>query len=165
MANHTITIINQGGGTQSGGSSNSQRTQSRTSSGTHFKSKSSNIGRKIIQGVRVGRTLNIGSAAGMFGGGVGIAIAIGQEVANAAKQGANLYANVMSAKTGEMMRYSNFKNKVNMVTNPFGVAKQAIWDYGVLESMKIARQNETLNYDRQLTGNLILAKNYNNGSF
>jgi hypothetical protein len=52
-----------------------------------------------------------------------------------------------------------------MATNPISYFKKSIWNYGILKPMEIARQNEILDYDRQLTGNVILSGSQQKGTF
>ena len=71
----------------------------------------------------------------------------------------------MEAKTGNSMVYSNTRNRVSMILHPMSYGIKKIWDYGVLERLRVARENESLNFSRELTGNLIFSKNYSNGVF
>jgi hypothetical protein len=176
MANHTITVINKSGGVgnggrsglpSNGGSSPSSiifKTLNKTSFQEQIEKKSFN-GKGIINGIRIGRTLNVGSAIGMFGSGASTAVATAQEISKTVEKGVGIYTSVMEAKTGNSMVYSNTRNRVSMILHPMSYGIKKIWDYGVLERLRVARENESLNFSRELTGNLIFSKNYNNGVF
>lgn len=168
MAHHSITVrnVNSGGNNSSSQNKNPKVINfgKRTSATTQFREKN-NLGNKVLRGIRIGRTLNVGSAVGMLGGGAGMAVAVGQEVIATMKAGTNFYADVMKAKSGETMLYHNFKQGINMMTNPLGYVKEyamARFVYGPLETN---RKNQELDYNRRLTGNLIHSKAYYNTMF
>ncbi len=170
MANHTITIVNRMGGGGAGGGDGTARQSnvSKTNSATSIKKKLEDKNSKksgILKAIKIGRNLNVGSAVGLMGGGAGMAVAVAQEMGSTLRQGTDLYANYMTSRTGETMRYHNLKQRVNVLTKPVSFAKQAIWDYGVVAPMEIARQNENLNYQRQLTGNMVFSKTFQNSTF
>lgn len=131
-----------------------------TSSLTQFSNKSqgaSGLAGNIVKGIRTIRTFNVTSTLGSFGGATP-AIAIAQEVTRTVAKGVGLVLNYQVASTGETMRYHNSKQALNILTNPTGFIKSAIWENGILKNLEIARQNTALDYERQLTGNLYYAK-------
>ena len=163
MANHTITVINQGGsgnGGNSKGDGNVTKNGKSSSIIRHLEKKS--MGQKVVNGIRISKRLSNGR---ILPTGSIPALAIATATVAGIGVGINIYSSIGNAKTGETMKYHNLKQGYNLFAKPFSYAKKAVWDYGYLAPMRIARQNETLNYDRQLTGNLILSKNYNNGTF
>ena len=91
-------------------------------------------------------------------GSAGISLAVATRI------GVNTYATIASAATGDEMKYSNLQSLANAVTNPVGFAATVI-KQSVLERMVVARQNESLNYQRQLTGDLVYSKKFNTGAF
>lgn len=156
MANHSINIkLNGSGGV--GGSGKP------TSSLTQFQKKSDGMGflKKTTSVIRNVRTFNISAALGNFGKGTPI-VAVAQETARAVQGGVNLVATIQSAKTGETMRANNLKKEASAVVNPIGYIKSGIWENGVLRNMELARENQSLEYRRQLTGDLIYSKNTQN---
>lgn len=94
----------------------------------------------------------------------GAVIALAMAAAQLAEKTVGIYSNFMESKTGEAMRYHNLRQTMNIIARPGSFLKQAIWDYGVVAPMRINRQNEMLNYNRELTGSVIhskvLGKNY-----
>lgn len=143
MANHTITVVTKGGG--GGGGKN------------NIKDKIDKGNKNKINGVRLIRNIMKANPITMIP-----ALALTMEIS---KTAINMTSNIFEAKTGNTMRYSNIRATASMITNPFGALKTAIWDYGIIKPMQIARQNETLNYDRQLTGNVIYSGNKQKGVF
>ena len=148
MANHTITIVNKSDGgeiTKPGGKNN-----------VDDKIKKS-LFKNIISGVKTGRSL---LSMGTLKKVAPIFVAL-----QAAKVITDFSANYMEAKTGDSMRFHNMKSMAGFLANPFSTAKTLIWDYSIIEPMRLARQNESLNYDRQLTGNVIYSGNKQKGVF
>lgn len=151
MANHTITIINRGQGSNN---SSVEKRNSKTSSTNKFTNKKnqtkSNIAISGKTKALLKRLSPVGSA--------GISLAVATRI------GVNTYATIASAATGDEMKYSNLQSLANAVTNPVGFAATVI-KQSVLERMVVARQNESLNYQRQLTGDLVYSKKFNTGAF
>lgn len=141
MANHTITVVNRG----SGG-----RRESNTSSKNKFKNKQVDL--KVFN-----KTKSFASRLSKVGG-VAAAAAI------TARVGINTYANISSAATGDEMRYSNLQFITNSITNPIGFVSSML-RASLVDSLRINRQNESLNYQRQLTGDLSYSKKFNTGAF
>ena len=152
MANHTITVINKSGGSGNGGGG------TKPSGKTNQKDKMEKIGdKKKVNGVRLFRNIIRMNPIAMLP-----TLQLSMEVAN---QGVNMVTNILEAKTGNTMTYNNIRAKSSILTNPVGAIKTAVWDYGIIKPMQLARQNETLNYDRQLTGNVIYSGNKQKGVF
>ena len=152
MANHTITVINKSGG----GSGNGGGTK--PNGKTNQKDKMEKIeNKKRVNGVRLIRNIIRMNPIAMLP-----ALALTMEVA---QRTINMTTNILEAKTGNAMRYGNIRATASILTNPFGALKKTIWDGLIIQPMVIARQNETLNYDRQLTGNVIYSGNKQKGVF
>ncbi len=83
---------------------------------------------------------------------------LAKAVLKTAEKGVNIYSTVMMAKSGDTIQYENLNKKMSLIANPGAFAKKAVWEYGILEPMKVARENEKLEYNRQLTGSLIYSK-------
>ena len=163
MANHTITVISQnnGSGNQDGRSSNIQRIPKATSVKSNFEKRSSK--QNIINGMRINKS-SLKKAVSATAG-IAPALAIVGMVAKASEASYSIYSSVMMSKTGEKMKYHNINQGYSMATNPISYFKKSIWNYGILKPMEIARQNEILDYDRQLTGNVILSGSQQKGTF
>ena len=135
-----------------------------TSATTQFGKKSSTssgLGGNVVKGIRTLRTFNVTSTLGAFGG-ASAPIAVAQELVRTAKTVVDIYASVQTAKTGEKMKYHNMKQTMNIIANPIGFMKSAIWEQGYLRNMEVSRENIMLEYNKQLTGNLIYSKNTQN---
>lgn len=163
MASHSIDVRYNA---QGGGRDNNSvvRSGKKTSALSQFGGKSSSssgLGGNIVKGIRTIRTANISATLGAFGGAVA-PIAIAQEVVRTIKTVVDVYASVQTAKTGEKMKYRNMKQGMNIVSNPMNFMKNAIWENGYLRNLEIARENVMLEYNRQLTGDLIYSKNTQN---
>ncbi|NCU40115.1 hypothetical protein EOL99_04495 [Candidatus Falkowbacteria bacterium] len=157
MANHTIEIINRA--QQKGQSNNLSENQKKTSVKNQIVNKQQNSRTsQVNSGTRPSTIKRVGGAL--------LALAGAKQVVKSTRKVNAIYADFMGAKTGETMRSENMKAGAQLVTQGFiTTAKQFFWDYGVVEAMRINRQNEQLNYDRELTGNIILSKTYNKGVF
>lgn len=150
MANHTITVVTKGCG---GGDNNNGG-----SGKNNIKNKIDKIGNKSkVNGVVLFKNLMRMNPIAMIP-----SLSLAMEVA---QRSVNMTTNILEAKTGNTMRYSNIRATASILTNPVGALKTAIWDYGIIKPMEIARQNEALNYDRQLTGNVIYSGNKQKGVF
>lgn len=137
-----------------------QKQNKNTSSLKQFSNKSSGasgLGGNVVKGIKTVRTFNVTSTLGTFGGS-GPAIAVAQEVVRVAKKGIGLYLDYQVASSGEKMIHHNAKQSLNLMSNPFGFVKNAIWENGILKNLEIARQNASLDYERQLTGNVYYMK-------
>lgn len=169
MANHTITIVNSNVAAPSasqGPVANNQVQNKPTSAQKQFMSnKQGSPTKSVLKWVNIAKNINVSGAISMMGGGAAMAMATIKTSASVAQSGVNIYASYQEAKTGEKIKYDNMRAIANYIVNPMSYVKQSIWDYGVIRNMELKRENETLNYQRQLTGNVIYAKNYNNGSF
>lgn len=148
MANHTITILNR-----NVGGSSQERGQSRIGTSNKKTSAYNKKTGKVI-GVKPGA-----KSKAYLKAAAKVAVALA-----AAKVGVNIYTSVMSAATGEEMKYSNTKALANSIINPLGFIKQAI-EARVISDLQIERANEQLNYQRQLTGNLVYSRKFINGTF
>lgn len=160
MANHSIDVrlTQQGNGGQN---ENLVRSGKKTSALSQFTNKSATsrgLGGNVVKGIRTIRTFNVTSTLGAFGGAT-IPTAIAQEIVRGAKRVVDIYASVQIAKTGEKMQWRNNKQLMNVVANPIGFMKSAVWENGYLRNLEIARENVMLEYNRQLTGDLIYSKN------
>lgn len=165
MANHSVEIRYINKGSQGGRSGNEVERQGKRTSATHqFQKKSSTasgLAGNIVKGIRTVRTFGTTATLGSFGGKTPV-IAVAQELARVTKQGINVYASLQSAKTGERMKYHNMKQGASAFFNPIGFVKNMVWENGILRNMEVARENIMLEYDRQLTGDLIYSKNTQN---
>ena len=165
MANHSVEIRYINKGSQGGRSGNEVERQGKRTSATHqFQKKSSTasgLAGNVVKGIRTVRTFETTATLGAFGGKTSV-IAIAQEVARTAKQGIDVIATIQSAKTGERMKYHNIKQGASAFFDPIGFVKSMVWENGILRNMELARENIMLEYDRQLTGDLIYSKNTQN---
>ena len=151
MANHTITIINRG-------STNTTSSMQRSDSRTSATNRQANKNTKVTQSMWTsGKTNALAKRMSTVG-----AKAIG--AALMVRIGINTFATVGSAATGDEMRYSNMQALTNMITNPLGFATNTI-KQSIINGLIIERQNESLNYQRQLTGELVYSKKFNTGAF
>jgi len=161
MANHSIDVryTQQ---TSNGGNNNSiVRSGKSTSALNQFTKKSATskgLGGNIVKGIRTLRTAKITTALGSFGGATA-PIAIAQEIVRSAKMIVDIYANVQTARTGEKMKYRNMKQAMNVIADPVNFVKSALWENGYLRNLELTRENTMLEYNRQLTGDLIYSKN------
>lgn len=151
MANHTITVVTKGGGGGGGG-------------GTKAKGKTNfeeginkTFSKRAVNGIQTAKGI---STMGMIK-----KIAPAFLTLEVAKTAINMTTNILEAKTGNTMKYNNIRSAVSLITNPLSFGKALIWDYAIVQPMIIARQNEALNYDRQLTGNVIYSGNKQKGVF
>jgi hypothetical protein len=103
--------------------------------------------------VRFLQNPNLYSIGGMIGGDVGLGFAIAHKSVQILKQGIDLGADIYSASTGETMRVSNFKNVLARISNPYQLVDDVIG--ATINSLKVRRENYSLNYNRELTGNVI----------
>ena len=162
MANHTITVKSRHkGGTGGAGGKGGliEKTGKKTSTLEFFQNKNS-LGAKTIRGIQMARQLNVGAAVSSMGGGASMALAVAQEAGSMLRQGFNIYASIMEAKSGETMRYHNLRQGVRAMTQPISFLKTGLFDYGIVAPLQINRQNQMLEYDRQLTGSLINGRLY-----
>lgn len=149
MANHTITIINKGSrGSQSEDDSLRIGTsEKKTSASEKKKNKPSGIKPGSKKGPKVmSAASKVLLAASIAGAGI------------------NVYSSVMSAATGEEMRYSNLKALTNSIINPVGFIARAV-SAAIVGDLQVERKNQELEYQRQLTGNLIYSRKFINGTF
>lgn len=149
MANHTITIINKGSSNAQSQNNNSRMESSdkKTSASSKKKNKSSAIKpgtKKIPKGIKAGAK-------------IAAAMAITQA-------GINIYADTLSAATGEEMRASNIKTMAGALINPIGFGLKYL-EASTLGDLRVQRANQQLNYQRQLTGNLVYSRKFINGTF
>lgn len=159
MAKHTITIINKGGGGK--GSDDSTRRISYKKPKTSATTKSSNAGvsRRNKSNLVVNKTNLISNVKGMA---AGIASAYG--ALKLAQTGINIYATINAAATGEEITNSNLKTFYASSINPLSFGKDfAIQSF--LGNLRNQRVNRSLEYQRELTGNMVYSKNFNNGTF
>lgn len=166
MANHTITVYDKRGFTQNDLNKNSNvgLGGKQTSAKNQFGGSKKPI-KNIARGINIVSHFNVGGALSMMNSGVGVVLSGIQTVGSTIQRGVNIYSSFMEAKTGEIMRYNNLRAKVSAYVHPIDYLKRGVWDYGVIQQMKINRQNEELNYNRELTGNIIYSKSYNKGIF
>ena len=141
MANHTITIISKGSRGSQGEDDSLRTGTSNKITSAAGKKKNKPSGTKPM------------SAASK----VALAVAI-------AGTGINVYSSVMSAATGEEMRYSNLKALTNSIINPVGFVARAV-SSAIVGDLTVERKNQELQYQRQLTGNLIYSRKFINGTF
>jgi hypothetical protein len=78
--------------------------------------------------------------------------------------GVNVFTTINSAASGEEISNNNLKAATNLILNPVQSARDILVQR-FLGDLRVQRQNESLNYQRQLTGNLVYSKNFNNGTF
>lgn len=165
MANHSVEIRYINKGSQGGRSGNEVERQGKRTSATHqFQKKSSTasgLAGNIVKGIRTVRTFGTTATLGSFGGKTPV-ISIAQELTRGVKQVIDVHVSLQSAKTGERMKYHNFKQGASAVLNPTNFLQNMVWENGILRNMEVARENITLEYDRQLTGDLIYSKNTQN---
>ena len=82
----------------------------------------------------------------------------------AISKGIDIYATINEAATGETLRANNLRAQSNALLNPVSfVTKYAVESF--LGNLRTKRINESLDYQRQLTGNLAFSKNFNDGTF
>jgi hypothetical protein len=62
------------------------------------------------------------------------------------------------------MRTSNVRAKANALLNPISYL-QTVTIQSFLETKRVSRFNQSLEYQRQLTGELAFSKSLNNGTF
>lgn len=160
MAKHTITIIQRGRGGSGGSGDDSYQnklTYTPKKTASTKKIEEPKVSNKNIQSFsfsKQGIKPFVKSFAGIA------AIKQAQRLVNG---GINIYATINEASTGEIINNSNLRTTAQFITNPLSVAKDAVI-FGFLESKRVARANESLNYQRQLTGNLAFSKNFNDGT-
>jgi hypothetical protein len=85
-------------------------------------------------------------------------------VAAASKITTDIYASIASAATGEEMKYNNIKAFTSSIINPVGFVKQAV-EAATTQRLIVSRQNQQLQYQQQLTGNLVYSRKLINGTF
>ena len=163
MANHSIALTFQK--IKDSQNENSvHRTYKKTSAVEQFTKKSSSsngLGGNVVKGIRTVRTFNTTASLGAFGGATS-AIAIAQEATRVASTGIDIYTQIQTAKTGEVMKYRNMQKAKSALLNPVGFIKDMYWSNGYIRNMELARENIKLEYDRQLTGDLIYSRNTQN---
>lgn len=109
-----------------------------------------------LPGVKVHSTgLKIGGALKF--GAVGVAIS---QTMNLVDKVAQPVLQVYSAKTGETMKANNIRSTLQIIRNPIGMFKRAIWDNGYIRNLELARENQALQNERDLSGKIILQKQY-----
>jgi len=160
MANHSVAVTFQKLNENQNGNS-VQRTFKKTNAVEQFTKKSSSssgLGGNIVKGIRNIRSFNVSATLGSFGGSMP-AIAIAQEATRIASKGVDIYTQIQTAKTGEVMKYRNIQKAKSALLNPVGFMVDMYWSNGYIKNMEISRENIKLNYDRKLTGDLIYSQN------
>jgi hypothetical protein len=92
-------------------------------------------------------------------------MAVYMAVAQTASKLTSIYTQVNEARTGNKVSNYNLNQAVNAFKNPLGYIKKGLWEYGVIEPMVVARQNEALMYDRVLTGQMVYGEGKQRGIF
>lgn len=153
MAKHTITIIHRTtGSTKENITHKTSKTSStkKVSVNTVSKSNKQNVNYQKVFSSPVSKyaagLLSIQGAKKLISSGINIATTINE------------------ASTGEALNNNNARAMTGLLLNPLDFAKEAIV-FNFLQSRRVSRANESLNYQRQLTGNLAFSKNFNDGTF
>lgn len=108
-----------------------------------------------IKGVGAGNV----SALGSFGVVAGLGTLVVKQAIQYASKAVDIYVDITQSATGEKIRAGNIKRIKGYLLNPMGFAVDAT--YGVwLQSLEVNRQNQANDYYRELTGNLIVSKQY-----
>jgi hypothetical protein len=140
MANHTITVINK-----NARSSNSENNGSRSK-----KKKATSSSEKFaMKYLKVNKLKSSSKLA--------LALATVSSVTSG-------YFSIAAASSGEEMKYNNYKATLGAVLNPVGFLSNYV-KRATIDEQKINRENTSLNYQRQLTGNLVYSQKFNNGTF
>ena len=160
MANNSITIYNKGQ-QNTRNDSNLSRAEKPTSSKSQFAHKPS----RALKFLNIASSLNVSGAISLAGGGLSSTMASINTAKNTARKGAGIYFDYATASSGEDMRYQNKKNMLNIALKPLSFMKTLAWDYMILAPMSNARQNETLEYNRQLTNNVAFSRSMQKGQF
>lgn len=114
--------------------------------------------RQIARTIRAVRTSDFG-ALGLFGGEGGAMFSSIQEMAKTASKLMDYVLDVNLARSGEKIGIGNIKRGKGYMINPVKYGLDATW--GVyLQNLEISRQNQSNDYYRELTGNLIVSKQY-----
>lgn len=96
-------------------------------------------------------------ALGLKMGAVATVAKIGLDVV---AKGVEILTQVYVAKTGEVMKANNLRAEMRALTDFKGVMKQALWQNGYLRNLELARENQALQNERDLSGKIILQKQY-----
>lgn len=160
MAKHTITIISKGRGGKGDSEDGGQLRLGYTKPKTVATRKSSNAGVSNKNKPSVGVNKN-----NLFKG-IKIAGGLGSVYAGikAIKTGVNIYTSINAAATGEELNNNNLLAIANAFLSPVSFAKDVAIQT-VLGNLRVNRQNQSLEYQRQLTGNLIFSKSFSDGTF
>lgn len=147
-----------------GGSSNSVVKSGKVTSATRIYEKkgssSSGLKGSLAKFIKVKNFINH-PLVGAVGGPIVVTMIAGWTAKQVSKV-ANFNIDINQAKTGETMKANNQRQFYNVMSNPANFVKKSIWEEGYLRDLQIARQNASLEYERQLTGNLIYSKNLRN---
>jgi hypothetical protein len=92
------------------------------------------------------------------------AFAIYKGISKGVQTGINFGATIYEASSGESMRVANLKSRTNAILNPLSFMASAA-QQTLLETLRVNRANQALNYQRQLTGELAFSKSLNDGTF
>ena len=154
MAKHSITIYNrlEGEGT-------AEKTQKTTAATTIL--LSTKVSNKNMPAVATFRSASpTVKRFATFGG----SLAVFQATKKIIQTGVNVVATINEAATGDAIASNNARAKANLILNPISSARDIIIE-SYLGNLRVQRQNRSLEYQRQLTGNLAYSKSFNNGTF
>jgi len=156
MNNHTIKVQLSGSGR---GGTKGSAVNTLTKNIMSNQKTNSMSSKQLVRGLRTLRTGDLGNL-GLFGGKGGSAtMAIVQEVVKVANRVADIAISVNEASSGESIKAGNVRKVKSYFMNPTSYA----WDatYGVyLQKLQISRQNQSNEYYRQLSGNIITGNQF-----
>ena len=156
MNNHTIKVQLNGSGR---GGTKGSAVNTLTKNIMSNQKTNSMSSKQLVRGLRTLRTGDLGNL-GLFGGKGGSAtMAIVQEVVKVANRVADIAISVNEASSGESIKAGNVRKVKSYFMNPTSYA----WDatYGVyLQKLQISRQNQSNEYYRQLSGNIITGNQF-----
>jgi len=152
MAKHTITVIHR----TVGGNARAQSKEKKTSATK--KTTTTKTANKVKPSMVVEKpqTNHFAKFAKGF--------AVYKGVSKVVQQGINIGATIYEAASGESMRVANIKARTNAILNPLEFMASAA-QQTILETLRVNRANQALNYQRQLTGELAFSKSLNDGTF
>lgn len=114
--------------------------------------------RKLSKGIKTAVAKDVGSF-GIFGG-AGAVVMLGiKEAIKYTNVALDIYVDITQASTGEKIRAGNFKRIKGYILDPMSYAVEGT--YGVfLKNLETNRYNKENDYYRELTGNLIVSKQF-----
>lgn len=154
MAAHTITIYQS-----KGGNAKAEKSPKATSASNNISKKG--VANKNIPSFSINKQI-MNKALSFVGlGGAALTLQYAKKLVNT---GVEAFTTINAAATGNEISNNNIKTRANIILNPLSTARDIIIE-SYLGNLRVQRQNETLNYQRQLTGNLVYSKTFNNGTF